>query len=141
MIITDLTPDADLFEPLLVNSNATITVALPAPWIVDPTTGNLVEDTSAQPTQDIRAILKRASQEVQLVSGGTKQEFDLIGYLVDPKELPDGVANRAFAEIELDDTKFFGLSRAGRCQIFVPPQNPFVGVDLGTKVTIRLIED
>ncbi len=141
MIITDLSPDADLFDPLFVNANATITVDLPAAWVTDPQTGALVEDVNTQTTQDVRAILRRASEEVQLVSGGTKQEFDLIGFLVDPKELPDGVANRAFAEIELDDTKFFGLSRSGRCQIFVPPQNPFVGTQLGTKVAIRLIED
>lgn len=141
MIITDLSPDADLFEPLLANANATITVELPVSWIPDPETGSLIEDAENQSNQDIRAILRRASEQVQLVSGGNKQEFDLIGYLVDPKELPDGVANRAFAKIELDDTKFFGLSRSGKCQIFVPPQNPFVGLDLGTKVSIRLIED
>lgn len=134
-IIVDLSPDDDLFEPLLVNANATITVVSTRTWEVDPTTGNLTEGSSIEVA--IRAVLSPASRpDSQLLPGIDQKNQLLKGFLVEPKTMPEGVTNLTKGAIAFDNG-FFN----GECRLHIPVQNPYVKGKLGIKLFVELFNN
>lgn len=138
--LTDLTPDDDLFDPLLANANATITVVSTRTWLIDPVTGNVT--TGGSVIVPIRAILRKDNTPTQdQLPGIDQKNHVLMGFLVNPKDLPEGTNHLTEATVEFDDENFLGVKRSGKCRLWIPIQNTFVQNKLGIKLKVELVED
>ncbi len=140
MTTTDLTPDPCLFEPLLANANATITLTSTRTWEIDPNTGNYTSSGTVQITA--RACLVKNQRPSQDEFPGIDQKNHLlVGFLVDQKTLPEGMNHLTEARIVFDDGYFAGIPREGKCRLWIPIQNTFVKNELGIKLLVELVED
>lgn len=140
MTTNDLRPDPCLFDPILANANATIEIEATTIWGVDPNTGNYTSLTSVPVTARATLVVPRRSEREEFPGVNQKNHL-LSGYLVDPKTLPEDTEHFTEGKLTIDDGYFIGLPREGKCRLWIDIQNPYVQLELGTKILIELVED
>lgn len=116
------------FSALAENKNAVLTFQVETGTTVDPDTGN-VEALASPVTVD--AILhpdnKLAMDDVFQL-GADIPGMRLRGRVLSPKTLPAGVGHLSSGHVEFLD------GRRGTVRLYLPPANPYIGSDLGTKI-------
>lgn len=121
------------FLPLLENKNAIVKFPVETGIEVDPETGNT---DSINSFLTFEAVLHHAKNtEVdRFFPGIDVVGMKLVGRLVNPKVLPREIGDRSCGYLEFVD------GRRGTVVLYLPPANPYVGNELGTKIGLLFNE-